>query len=295
MTAYTPPDLQGRTAVVTGANKGIGLWTAAGFAKAGARVVLVCRNRERGEAARAFIAGRSGQTPDLLLADFASLRAVDDLGVQLNERYPSLHILVNNAGLFSPRRLLSQDGYELTFAVNHLASFLLTNRVLPALERAGREGRARARIVTVSSMASRGASINFEDLMASRRYNMGGGAYGSSKLANILFTKELTRRLTGRPVTANCLHPGVVATEIANKGGIASLVWSLMKPFMLSQAEGAVNSLYVATAPEIEGVSGEFFVKQNPAAPNPIADDLAVAARLWTESEWLIERALRRL
>jgi NAD(P)-dependent dehydrogenase (short-subunit alcohol dehydrogenase family) len=290
----TLPDLSGRTAVVTGANSGIGLWTAVGLAKAGARVVMVCRDAKRGEEARALVVQRGADSsPDLLIADFASLKAVNALGERVREQYPRLHILVNNAGLFMRERELTKDGYETTFAVNHLAPFLLTNKVLPSLERAGREGKQHARVVTVASMAARGQVIDFDDLMFARGYSMF-TAYGRSKLANILFTKELSRRLAGHPVTANCLHPGVVATRIGDKGGIAGLVWGFLKPVFMTPEKGAVSSLYVATAPEIENVSGAFFVKRKPATVNRLADDADAAARLWEESEMLVAAALQR-
>jgi NAD(P)-dependent dehydrogenase (short-subunit alcohol dehydrogenase family) len=288
------PNLEGRTAVVTGANAGIGLWTALGLARAGAEVIMMCRDPHRGEDARSQIA-RLGvkRKPDLVLADFASLKAVRDAAARILDRYQQIHILVNNAGLFAPSRQLTMDGYEMTIAVNHLAPFLLTNTLLPALDRAG-EAERRARVVTVASNAAKRASIDFGDLQSSRRYSMM-EAYGQSKLANILFTKELARRLPPAPVSANCLHPGVVATQIGNKGGIFGAVWSLAKPLLLSPERGADNSLYVAASAGIEGVSGAYFVKQRPApSPNPIADDAIAARRLWTESQKLVEAALAR-
>ena len=162
---------------------------------------------------------------------------------------------------------LTADGYEMTIAVNHLAPFLLTNHPLPALEHSGQPGR-NARIVNVASEAANRASIDLGDLMSSRRYSMM-AAYGQSKLANILFTKELARRLPPRPVTANCLHPGVVATGIGDKGGVFGFGWSMLKPALLTPEKGAANSLYVATSPAIEGVSGAYFVKQKPGEAEP--------------------------
>ncbi len=181
----------------------------------------------------------------------------------------------------------------MTFAVNHLAPFLLTNKLLPSLERAGNEGARNARVVTVSSTSARGQTINFDDLMVTRSYSMF-TAYGQSKLANILFTKELSRRLAGRKVTANSLHPGVVATRIGDKGGMTGLIWGFLKPTFMTPEKGAQNSLYVATSPEIENVSGAFFVRRKPVTPNRLADDAAMAARLWTESEKLIAAALNK-
>jgi NAD(P)-dependent dehydrogenase (short-subunit alcohol dehydrogenase family) len=226
----------------------------------------------------------------VVVADFANLKTVRDAAAKILDRYPQIHILVNNAGLFSPHRELTVDGYERTIAVNHLAPFLLTNTLLPALERAGEYGRD-ARIVNVSSQAARRASIDLGDLMLSRRYTMM-GAYSQSKLANILFTKELGRRLPPRHIVANCLHPGLVGTEIGNKGGIFGFGWSLMKPVMLSPERGAENSLFVATSPTIEGVSGAYFVKKRAARTNPLADDRAIAARLWEESQKLVDAGL---
>jgi NAD(P)-dependent dehydrogenase (short-subunit alcohol dehydrogenase family) len=298
MKPYAVPSQEGRIAIVTGASGGIGLWTAAGLAKAGAKLILICRSAERGTEAKSFIARAARHSPELVLADFSDLSAVRKAGADMVKRYPQIHILVNNAGLFSKTRELTKDGYEMTFAVNHLAPFLLTNTVLPALERGGTEER-RARIVTVASRAADRARINLSDLMSTRGHSRTAAesfnmfqAYGQSKLANILFTKELARRLPPRPVMANCLHPGVVATRIGNKGGIGGLVWSALKPFLITPEQGAVNSLYAATSPDIEGVNGAYFVKLHPASPNPIADDADIAGRLWSESEKLVEAAV---
>jgi NAD(P)-dependent dehydrogenase (short-subunit alcohol dehydrogenase family) len=286
MANYVVPPQEGRTAIVTGASSGIGLWTAAGLARAGAHVVMICRNARRGADAKNFIAGAGGRMPDLILADFADLKAVRKAGEDIAGRYPAIHVLVNNAGLFAPARKLTKDGYELTFAVNHLAPFLLTQTLLPALAAAGEPGRF-ARIVTVASAASNRATLDLNDPMSAYRYSMF-AAYSQSKLANILFTKELSRRLPPRRVSANCLHPGFVATRIGNVGGIGSLVWQAIKPFIIGPEEGAVNSLYVATSPGIEGISGAYFVRQRPARTNPLAEDASLAGRLWTESEKLV-------
>ncbi len=288
----TLPSQEGRTAVVTGASNGIGLWTAIGLARARARVVMVCRDPHRGEDARAMVARLSGKRPDLVVADFSSLKVVREAAAKILDRYPQVHILVNNAGLFSPRRELTVDGYETTIAVNHLAPFLLTNAILPALERGGEYGR-NARIVTVASEAARRASIDLGDLMLSRRYKMM-AAYSQSKLANILFTKELARRLPPRHITANCLHPGLVGSGFGDKGGVFGFGWSVARPLMLSPEKGAENSLFVATSPSIEVVNGGYFVRKKLAATNPVADDRAIAARLWAESQKLVDAALEK-
>ncbi len=170
---YIVPSQDGRTAIVTGASSGIGLWTATGLAKAGAHVVMVCRHAQRGENAKAFVTKASGRAPYLIFADFADLKTVRDAAAKITARYARIHILVNNAGLFSRKRELTKDGYEMTFAVNHLAPFLFTDRVLPALERGGEAGR-HARIVTVASAAANRANVALGDLMSTRHYSMFG-------------------------------------------------------------------------------------------------------------------------
>ncbi len=280
-------DITGRTAVVTGATGGIGLWTAVGLAKAGAAVIMVARDPKKAGEARAFVAKQAkGAQPTVKIADFGDLKAVDALARDLNDSLPHLDVLVNNAGIFSRRYETTKDGYERTFAINHLAPFLLTNRLLPALERAG-TSTYRSRIVTVASAAAKGAKLDFSDLMGKNGYSMM-RAYSRSKLANILFTRELARRLAGKSVTANCLHPGVVATNIGSIGGGMGFVWELLKPVLMTPEKGAENSLYVAMAPEIEGVSGEYFVKKKIASVNAVALDEGIAVKLWQESERMI-------
>jgi NAD(P)-dependent dehydrogenase (short-subunit alcohol dehydrogenase family) len=286
------PSQEGRVAIVTGASSGIGLWTAAGLAGAGAHVALVCRDARRGEDAQRFIAGKSGRTPDLIVADFSDLKQVRAAASAMLARYPAIHILVNNAGLLSPKPMLTRDGYEMTFAVNHLAPFLLTDMLMPALVNAGEPGR-HARIVNVASAASKRAAFDLTDLMSARGYSAW-RAYANSKLANILFTKQLARLLPPRPVSANCLHPGVVGTRFGESKGALGLVWPLAKLFLISPEQGAVNSLYVATAPEIEGTAGAYFVKQKAVQANPVADDPALAEGLWSESAKLVAAALAR-
>jgi len=292
---YTPPDQSGRVTVVTGASSGIGLWTALGLARAGATVLLVCRSRERGEAAQAMVARETGKAaPALFLADFASLRAVDDLATAILIAYPALHLLVNNAGVFVYKRETTTDGYEKTFAVNHLAPFHLTNRLLGAL-RAGAGGLpgSPARVVNVSSAVAARAVLNFDDLMAAKKYDTL-TAYGQSKLANILHANELSRRVSGEGITANSLHPGAVSTALGDTGvpTALGLLWKLMKPFLLTSEQGAVNSLFIATAPELAGTSGAYFDNMKVATTNPLATDERVASRLWQESDALVRSAL---
>jgi retinol dehydrogenase 12 len=281
--------LEGRIAVVTGATSGIGQETAVGLASRGAQVVLVGRDRDRAEAARKDVSERSGNpNVDVLLADFASLEAVRGLAREFCERYPALHLLVNNAGVVMTQRTLTVDGYETTLAVNHLAPFLLTHLLRERLL-AG----APSRVVNVASDAHLLArsGFDFDDPMSERKFGFPGfvtgmRVYGYSKLANILFTAELAKRLAGSGVTANCLHPGVVATNIfAAFGGPTGKIFSvLLRPFMLSPADGAKTSIYLASSPEVANVTGKFFDKCREVQPAPAAQDAAAAKRLWETS-----------
>lgn len=281
------PDLSGRTALVTGGTGGIGLWTALGLLRAGAEIVIVGRSRERLADSAAWIAKQGGKpAPKTELADFASLRSVRDLGQRLTGQFDRLDILVNNAGLITARRQTSQDGYELIFAVNHLAPFLLTRSLLPLLRRG-----AAARIVTVASTAHERGRMHWDDLMLQNGWSPM-RAYAQSKLANILFTVALAKRLQGSGVTANSVHPGVVGSGFGNVGGLFGFGWRLAKPFLLTPEQGARTSLYAATAPELAGVSGQYFARSRPATPRPQARDATAADRLWRESETLVDRAL---
>jgi len=281
--------MRGKTCVVTGASSGIGLETAVALAQAGARVAIVCRTAEKGEHAVKEIKRRS-QSPDVLffVADLSSQRAVRALAAQLAAGFPRLDVLVNNAGLMLAERVLTEDGVETTFAVNHLAYFLLARLLEPTLV-AG----APARIVNVASRAHESGTLRFDDLMGTRAYD-GWKAYAQSKLANVVFTYELARRLAGTGVTANCLHPGVVGTNIGNAGpswirfGI-----KLARPFLLGSAKGAATSIYLASSPEVEGASGKYFVDLRERRSSDESYDRAVAARLWEVSEELTDASRR--
>jgi NAD(P)-dependent dehydrogenase (short-subunit alcohol dehydrogenase family) len=270
-------------AIVTGASSGIGLYTALGLARAGMRVIMTGRDRGRTEAARRFVAGHAvGAHIDTALADFASLAAVRRLAGGILSGHERIDVLVNNAGLFSPNFRLSADGYEITFAVNHLAPFLLTN-----LLRARLEESAPARIVTVASRAHRGQRIDLAAITGPGDWSMT-KAYGRSKLCNILFTREVARRLDGTGVVAACLHPGVVATGIGQRGGIVELGWRLMKPFMISPEKGAETSLFLATTPDPMPFNGAYVVGRSVERPDPAAHDDGLARRLWEESARLV-------
>jgi NAD(P)-dependent dehydrogenase (short-subunit alcohol dehydrogenase family) len=278
--------LEGRTCLVTGATSGIGLETAVGLAERGAHVVIAGRDARRAEVARADITRRSGnRNVDLLIADLSSQAEIRKLADAFLSGYPALHVLVNNAGAVFNRRELTVDGIEATFAVNHLAYFLLT-RLL--------EGRLRdsapARIVNVASDAHRFGSIDWDDLQSERRYQglpvvSGLRVYGTSKLANILFTSELARRLAGSGVTANSVHPGMVATGLGkNNGALGEIAALLARPFARTPAQGAATSIHLASAPELSDVSGHYFANRRKRAPSAAARDAAAAQRLWEVS-----------
>lgn len=270
--------------IVTGATSGIGRVTALELARMGATVVLVARSAERGEATRAALAAQTGNPKvELIVADLASLGEVRRAVELFRARHNRLHVLVNNAGIFVDRRELSADAYELTFAVNHLAPFLMTNLLLDVLQ-----ATAPSRVVTVASGAHEGGAIDFGDLQGARRYN-GFQAYAASKLANILFTYELARRLEGSGVTANCLHPGFVGTGFAqNNGGAVAFLMRAVKPFIRTPEQGAQTSIYLAASPEAEGVTARYFVDCRPRSSSARSYDREAQARLWAVSEELV-------
>lgn len=277
-------DMEHKTILVTGATDGIGKATALGLAKQGAHTIVVGRNQTKGEATIAEIKRVSGNAKvDLLVTDFASLAQVRQLATEINTRYARLDVLINNAGVFAGERSESAEGFELMFAVNHLAPFLLTNLLLGLLKRS-----APARIITVSSGAQAFGTIDFDDLNAKRSF----GAqrrYGQSKLANVLFTYELARRLAGTGVTANVLEPGFVATNMPGTiPGLGGLLVQLARPMMRTPEQGAQTSIYLASSPELTNVSGKFFdAKQVERRSSRQSYDQAAAQRLWRESERL--------
>lgn len=274
----SPPSLQGRVCVVTGANSGIGRAAAQQLAAREAAVVLVCRNRERGEAAQRAIRAATGNAAvSLKLADLSDQQALRRLADDLMQTHGRLDVLINNAGGYFSSRGESADGVEMTWALNHLAPFLLTNLLREALA-----ATPDARVVTVSSEAHTGGTMRFDDLeFAQRRYN-GLAAYAQSKLANVLFTYELARRWAATGVTATCLHPGVVATNIwtSNAGWLGWLVrpfrWLMMTPEKSGRAV-----MHLAVDVVAEAAQGTYFKVQKPARSAPITYDEDVAERLW--------------
>jgi NAD(P)-dependent dehydrogenase (short-subunit alcohol dehydrogenase family) len=270
-------------AIVTGASSGIGLYTALGLARTGMRVIMAGRDRARTEAARRLVAERSGSDRvAIALADFSRLAEVRRLADEFLSAHDRLDLLVNNAGLMSPRYRMSAEGFELTFAVNHLAPFLLTNLLLDRLKTS-----APARIITVASEAHRGHRLNLAEL--ARPHDWGPlKAYGRSKLCNILFTRELAARLEGSAIVATSLHPGVVATGIGQRGGLSELVWRLIKPFMLSPEKGAETPLFLATVPDPAPFRGGYVIRKALARPDPAALDRDLGRGLWEESAHLV-------
>jgi NAD(P)-dependent dehydrogenase (short-subunit alcohol dehydrogenase family) len=274
--------MSGRICVVTGANRGIGRATAEGLARMGAELVLVCRRKEDGEAISREIAAHGTAAPDVVPADLSSQISIRQAAGHIRGRYSSLHVLINNAGVIPPRRSVTVDGLEMQFAVNHLAYFLLTNLLLPQLK-AG----SPSRIINVSSGAHTHSTIDFDNLQAERGYQPK-SVYGRSKLANILFTYELSRRLAGTGVTANSLNPGVVATKmLADYMGVPLAGPADARTFGATPEEGAETSIYLASSPEVESVTGKYFERKEPAASSRESHDEAVARRLWEVSERL--------
>jgi NAD(P)-dependent dehydrogenase (short-subunit alcohol dehydrogenase family) len=272
--------------MVTGANSGIGKATALGLARMGATVVMVCRDRARGEAAQSEVKAQSGNDAvDLLLADLSSQQSIRQLVEDFKQRYSQLHVLINNAGVFMLTRRETVDGLEKTFAVNQLAPFLLSNLLLDVLKAS-----APARIVNVSSGAHEAGYIKLDDLQSKKSYRSM-RAYGQSKLALVLFTYELARRLAGTGVTANCLHPGFVATNIAQRDlpAVARIAAKLVFLRGISPEEGAKTSLYLASSPEVEGVTGQYFVKCKPRRSTPISYDESLQRQLWEECAKLVK------
>lgn len=273
-------NMNGKVCLVTGANSGIGKETALALAKMQARVVMVCRDRARGEAALQEVKQQSGNDAlELRLCDLSSQKSTRQFADEFTATHDRLDVLVNNAGVYLRKRTLTTDGIEATFAINHLAYFLLTNVLLDLLKRS-----APSRILNVASDAHAYGQIDFENLQGEKKYG-GARAYANSKLENIVFTYELARRLEGTGVTANCLHPGAVATGLFRS--LPKPLESIIKLFTLSPEKGAQTSIYLAASPAVEGVNGKYFVKQAVAKSSESSYNEEVAHRLWDLSAQL--------
>ena len=281
--------IEGKTCLITGSTSGIGKEIAMGLAKMKANVILVGRNKTKCQATleeirrNVSIINTNKNQVSYLLADLSSQASIRQLANEFLETYESLDILVNNAGVFLSKRITTVDGIEYTFAVNHLAPFLLTSLLFERIKAS-----SPSRIITTSSVAHRGAYINFDNLQFERgRYN-GVEAYRQSKLANVLFTKELARRSRGSGVTSNCFHPGGVRTNLVQSSAWHyRLIWAIINPFLANPKKGADTAIYLASSSEVAEISGKYFVNKKPVRPSKLADDHDAAARLWKISEEL--------
>jgi retinol dehydrogenase 14 len=277
--------MAGQTVLITGGTGGIGKTTAIGVARLGARVGITGRDRARAEAAAADIRAASGNPSiDAYAADLSAQAEVRRLAREMLDTYPRLDVLVNNVGGFWAHRHITADGLEHTFALNHLAPFLLTNLLWDRLVAS-----APARVVTVSSGAQAMGRIDFDDLQGERRWS-GQRAYNQSKLANVMFTYELARRLDGSGVTATVLHPGVVRTAFGAEDPARwhRLFLPLVRPFLKSPARGAATPIYLASSPEVAGVTGRYFANRKPKTSNKVSYDMGAQARLWRVSADLV-------
>ncbi len=274
--------MQDKIAIITGANSGMGLATTVAMAKKGFQVIMVCRNPERGEDALQKAKTESGTDHiELMICDLGSLASIRSFAKAFLEHYQQLDVLINNAGVVSLKRETTSDGFESMMGVNHLGHFLLTNLLLDPLKSA-----TEGRIVVVSSGAYKAGRIQFNDPHLSSRFSVWKG-YAQSKLANILFTKEMADRVKGTNVTANCLHPGAVGTNLGinRKTGFGKTIHAILRPFFLTPAEGAETAVYLATSPEVKQNSGEYFYKKKTASLPAKAQSKEMAEKLWVWSE----------
>ena len=281
----TPPSMTGKTVLITGGTSGIGRATAIGLAALGARVGITGRDQDRADEAAADIVRASGNPAvDVFVADLSSQAEVRRLAGEVLAAYPRLDVLVNNVGGSWDTRHLTADGLEHTFALNHLAAFLLTDLLLERLKQS-----APARVVIVSSGAHTAGRIDFDDLQGERSWS-GSRAYSQSKLASVLFTHELARRLQGTGVTANALHPGVVRTSFGaeDPGVVQRLIVPFVRPFMKTPEQGAATSIHLASALDLDQVTGQYFAASKPKRSSKASYDAAVAARLWQVSVDLV-------
>lgn len=271
--------MKGKVIVITGATSGIGAVAARQLAQMGARLVLVARDRRRGEATLESLPKEGGIAHSIHYGDLSKLAEMKRVAAGIAAAESQIDVLVNNAGAMFAAREVTEDGLEQTFATNHLAYFVLTLGLRERLLAS-----APARVVNTASNAHEGQVLDFDDLQSRRRYSAF-KVYGRSKLCNILFTRELARRWTIRGVTANCLHPGFVATRFGDaSGGLLSTIIKFGKHFAISPEEGAKTIVYLASSPDVSHLSGEYFYRSRPAMPTAGARDDGAAARLWTES-----------
>ena len=273
-----------RFCVITGANAGIGKETAMQLAIKGYHIIMICRNREKAEKAQNEIKDKSGNEKiDLLIADLASLKSVENVAKEFKLNYKYLHVLINNAGIFNRKRIETENGYESTFAVDYLAHFLLTNSLLDVIKNS-----APSRIINVSSNIHLYFKINFDDLMSEKKYSSQ-KAYANAKFALVLFSYELARRLNGTGVTVNALHPGHAKTKMTAPTKKRSKIFlSLISPLTKSPEEAARTSVYLASSPEVEGITGKYFKNCKPVKSHKLTYDESLQMKLWRISEKLV-------
>jgi len=270
--------MEGKICMITGANSGIGKATAIGLAKMNATVVIVCRNKERGEPALKEIIEKTGNNNmDLFLCNLSSLESIRNLVTEFKNKYQNLHVLINNAGVMLSKRVSSVDGFEMNFAVNHLAPFLLTSLLLDILKKS-----APSRIINVASAAHKYGTVDFEDLQGEHKKRRFMGLYGDSKLALMLTSYEFSRRLEGIGVTLNTVHPGVVNTNLGvdrskPKKGI-------VRRFFKKPEKGAETSIYLASSPEVEGITGKYFINKQEQKSSEDSYNETLAKKLWDKS-----------
>jgi len=267
--------MEGKVCLITGANSGIGKETAKALAKMNANVVMLCRDKERGEEVQKEIIEQTGnKSVDLFICDLSSQDSIRKFISEFKNKYQNLHVLINNAGVMLKNRKISVDGFEMNFAVHLLGPFLLSNLLLDVLKKS-----APSRIINVASAAHKRAKIDFEDLQSvNKKYRLF-SVYGISKLAEILFTYELSRKLEGTKITANAVHPGVVATNLGQDQSKFSQWFS--RKFFKSPEEGAQTSIYLASSPEVEGITGKYFINKEPRESSEESYNEGDAKRLW--------------
>ncbi len=266
-------NIKDKICLITGATSGIGKETALAIASMGALVAITYRNTQKAEETKKYIFERTGKTIETYFCDLSSFDSIRTFTKNFLQKHDKLHVLINNAGIYEIKFLTNGNGIEMNFAVNYLAPFLLTNLLLDTIIKS-----SPARIINVDSDAHRGAKINFEDLAMKKKFS-GSAAYGQSKLANILFTKQLAIKLENKNVTVNCLHPGIVKTNIFSKMNKLSI--ALFKLIMISPRKGAETSVYLASSDLISNYSGKYFKNKNISKPDPVAEKRETAEKLW--------------
>ncbi len=278
--------LEGKTAIVTGANSGMGMATAGALADEGAKVIMLCRNEKRGNEALSQLSEISNRDLELILCDLGDLSSILEFSKKIHDKYKKIDILVNNAGFISLDRQETNNGFERQFGINHLGHFLLTTSLIDLMDKG-------SRIVVVASGAHKAGKIHFDDINLTKGYNVV-KAYSQSKLANVLFTRELARRLKDKGITVNCCHPGAVATNMGvdRNTGFGKTITGLLRPFFLTPREGADTAIFLAMDDSVKDISGEYFYKRKIAKSSKLSQNQALAKKLFKFSKALIQKAI---